>query len=373
MRRWSQYAEAVFSLPNHIYISKCDTTLKIQFTNGNVLTGETVATAVSAKVLKGEEDITSEYAASAFVWTRDTGNAEADAIWNAAHNGVKEFTVIASDLTENAKLTCTLTGTSPDYGAVYVDENMNLIHAPAEADANDTLHLENCILSVETLGNEYELNGNILSVVRHRLNGSVTAEAWVYTATPEKLVEFAYDSSGLRTQKKVTKADGTVETTDYVLHGKRATYLTRGSDKLHFFYDRQNRPSMVELNGTLYSYIHNLQSDIVGILDCAGSLVVEYKYDAWGRPVFVRALTTEYEKLAELNPFRYRGYVYDRESGLHYLRSRYYNVMSMRFINADIMVAERRKICHNVFFICKMSSTKSMRQRWKKRCNLHFA
>ena len=221
MRRWSQYAEAVFSLPNHIYISKCDTTLKIQFTNGNVLTGETVATAVSAKVLKGEEDITSEYAASAFVWTRDTGNAEADAIWNAAHNGVKEFTVIASDLTENAKLTCTLTGTSPDYGAVYVDENMNLIHAPAEADANDTLHLENCILSVETLGNEYELNGNILSVVRHRLNGSVTAEAWVYTATPEKLVEFAYDSSGLRTQKKVTKADGTVETTDYVLHGKR--------------------------------------------------------------------------------------------------------------------------------------------------------
>ena len=130
---------------------------------------------------KGETDITSEYAASAFVWMRDTGNAAADATWNAAHNGVKEFTVSAADLTEDVKLTCTLTGTSPDYGTVYVDENMNLIHAPAEADAEDTLHLENGILSVETEENEYRLNGNVLGVIRHRLNGSVTAEAWVYT------------------------------------------------------------------------------------------------------------------------------------------------------------------------------------------------
>ena len=102
------------------------------------------------------------------------------------------------------KFTCTLTGTSPNFVTVYVDEDMNLIHAPAEADAEDTLHLENGILSVETPNNEYHLNENVLGVVRHRLNGSVTAEAWVYTAAPEKLVEFKYDSDGLRTQKKVT-------------------------------------------------------------------------------------------------------------------------------------------------------------------------
>ena len=66
---------------------------------------------------------------------------------------------------------------------------------------------------------------------------------------------------------------------------------------------------MVEFNGALYSYVHNLQGDIVGILDNAGSLVVEYKYDAWGKPTLVRTLTTAYEALAELNPFRYRGYV----------------------------------------------------------------
>ena len=53
---------------------------------------------------------------------------------------------------------------------------------------------------------------------------------------------------------------------------------------MHFFYDAQSRPAMVEFNGALYSYIHNLQGDIVGIVDSAGSLVVEYKYDAWGKP-----------------------------------------------------------------------------------------
>ena len=39
---------------------------------------------------------------------RDAGNAAADATWNAAHNGVKEFTVSASDLTDDAKFTCIL-------------------------------------------------------------------------------------------------------------------------------------------------------------------------------------------------------------------------------------------------------------------------
>ncbi len=104
---------------------------------------------------------------------------------------------------------------------------------------------------------------------------------------------------------------------------------------MHFFYDAQSRPAMVDFNGALYSYIHNLQGDIVGILDNAGSLVVEYKYDAWGKPTLVRTLTTAYEALAELNPFRYRGYVYDEETGLYYLRSRYYSTNCGRFINVD--------------------------------------
>ena len=122
---------------------------------------------------------------------------------------------------------------------------------------------------------------------------------------------------------------------------------------MHFFYDAQSRPVMVEFNGALYSYVHNLQGDIVGIIDSAGSLVVEYKYDAWGKPILVQTLTTAYEALAELNPFRYRGYVYDGETGLYYLRSRYYNACSSRFSNTDARIEVRKILKQNLFCYCK--------------------
>ena len=300
---------------------------------------------------KGETDITSEYAASAFVWMRDTGNAAADATWNAAHNGVKQFTMNAADLTENVKITCTLTGTSPDYGTVYVDENMNLIHAPAEADAEDTLHLENGILSVETEGNEYRLNGNVLGVIRHRLNGSVTAEAWVYAAAPEKLVEFKYDSHGLRTQKKVTDHGQTV-TTDYIYHGKKLVGLTCGNDTLHFFYDAQGRPAEVECNGNVYVYINNWQGDIVGISDSTGNYIIKYRYDAWG-DVFESMLCSQSSVVAN-SPFRYRGYVFDAETGLSYLSARYYSHRLGRFIQADLYLGGIAGLLeHNIVAYCK--------------------
>ncbi len=39
--------------------------------------------------------------------------------------------------------------------------------------------------------------------------------------------------------------------------------------------------------------------------------------------------------VAKLNPFRYRGYYYDTETGLYYLNSRYYDPSIGRFLNAD--------------------------------------
>ncbi len=331
-----------------------NTTLKIQFTNGNVLTGETVATAVSAKVLKGEEDITSEYAASAFVWTRDTGDAAADATWNAAHNGVKEFTVNASELSANVKFTCTLTGTSPDYGTVYVDENMNLIHAPAEADANDTLHLENCILSVETPNNEYHLDGNVLSVVRNRLNGSVTAEAWVYTAAPEKLVEFEYDSSGLRTQKKVTDHGQTV-TTDYLWEDERVIRQCISGNKIYYFYDMTGIPTRIVYNSNVYRYVLNAQSDIVAIVDGKNSIVVQYFYDAWGTLINIEGKMKE--SLGTENPFRYRSYLCDDDIEMYFLKSRYYDACKSRFINSDYLLQCYNFNALNLYAYCYNAPT----------------
>ena len=133
---------------------------------------------------------------------------------------------------------------------------------------------------------------------------------------------------------------------------------------MHFFYDAQSRPAMVEFNGALYSYVHNLQGDIVGIVDSAGSLVVEYKYDAWGKPTLVRTLTTAYEALAELNPFRYRGYVYDEETELYYLRSRYYHNVISRFIGVDPVLGISEGIFGTNSFVYCLNDPLNRVDRW---------
>lgn len=113
--------------------------------------------------------------------------------------------------------------------------------------------------------------------------------------------------------------------------------MTKGNDSLHFFYDAQNRSAVVVYNGTVYAYVKNLQGDIIAILDSAGTAVVSYTYDAWGAPTGTAGSMAA--TLGHLNPFRYRGYVYDEETGLYYLRSRYYNASLCRFINTDSIFA----------------------------------
>ena len=144
---------------------------------------------------------------------------------------------------------------------------------------------------------------------------------------------FKYNENGLRIQKTVNGVE-----TNYILHGKNIVHMTKGSNTLHFFYDASNKPAIVEYNGTKYAYVQNLQGDIVAILDSNGTAVVQYKYDAWGRPISKTGSMAG--TLGTVQPFRYRGYVYDEETGLYYLRSRYYNVRQCRFANADVLYTD---------------------------------
>ena len=110
-------------------------------------------------------------------------------------------------------------------------------------------------------------------------------------------------------------------------------HLATGGNSLHFYYDGQGKPALVSHNGVTYSYLYNLQGDVIGLVDSAGSLVVEYKYNAWGS-IIGRAGSLA-ETLGKLNPFRYRGYVYDEETWMYWLKSRYYYPELSRFISAD--------------------------------------
>ena len=186
---------------------------------------------------------------------------------------------------------------------------------------------------------------------------------------PGKEIEFKYDFNGLRTQKIVTE-NGVTTTTNYLLHGKLVTHMTVGNDNLYFFYDNSIRPAKVDFNGTIYTYLHNLQGDIVGILDNTGNLVVEYKYDAWGKPLSTTGSLAD--TLGVRNPFRYRGYVYDEESELYYLKSRYYSTEYCRFLIIDSYIAGAvgDVLNHNGYLYCgnKSSSREDDNGDWFLTC-----
>ena len=90
----------------------------------------------------------------------------------------------------------------------------------------------------------------------------------------------------------------------------------------------------------------------MALVDSAnGNTVVTYTYDAWGNVLSVGgSLATT---LGAQNPFRYRGYVYDSETELYYLQSRYYNPEMGRFISADALVSTGQGILgNNMFAYC---------------------
>ena len=117
----------------------------------------------------------------------------------------------------------------------------------------------------------------------------------------------------------------------YLLHFR--TFSTENSDTLNFFYDGEGRPAYFTYNNTTYYYVTNLQGDVIAILDSTGTVVVNYHYDAYG--VLLQTGGTMAATLGTLNPLTYRGYVYDHDTGLYYLQSRYYNPTIRQFISAD--------------------------------------
>jgi len=107
----------------------------------------------------------------------------------------------------------------------------------------------------------------------------------------------------------------------------------------------------MNLNGTGYYYVRNAQGDITGLIDNAGNLVVSYTYDTWGKLIATTGSLAS--TLGVKNPYRYRGYRYDTETGLYYLQSRYYNPEWGRFVNADgITGVEGELLTHNMFAYC---------------------
>ena len=121
---------------------------------------------------------------------------------------------------------------------------------------------------------------------------------------------------------------------------------------LKFYYDANGLPIIFDYNGTQYHYITNLQGDVVGLANEYG-IVATYAYDAWGKIISTSGITSMEESALAANPIRYRGYIYDTETGFYYLQSRYYDPSIGRFITADGYVSMCQGLTiYNMYAYC---------------------
>ena len=154
---------------------------------------------------------------------------------------------------------------------------------------------------------------------------------------------YSYNDDGIRTSKKV----GTNATVNYSVVDGTLRRMSDGTNTLQFVYG--NGLSSVIFNGTEYWYVFNAQGDVIGLIDATGAYVVEYTYDSWGKPLSKTG--TLADTLGTINPFRYRGYIYDEETGFYYVSSRYYDPEIGRWLNSDNQVS-RNVNGMNLFSYC---------------------
>lgn len=240
-------------------------------------------------------------------------------------------------------------------------------------DALDRLVREDNLLLGKVQTFEYDGDGNILAKT---VNGERTAYAYAQSGWRDRLVGYGeerigeydalgnpclyrgarlewrgrdlvsygenigytYNADGMRTKKRI----GGLETS-YYLDGSKIICEERRengilTDVMYYYYGMDGIAGFSH-NGTAYLYRKSIQGDVTHVYekDLQGvlTLKVQYVYDAWGNT----SVTPESSlSIAVLNPFRYRGYYCDGQtgdSGLYYLQSRYYDPQVGRFINAD--------------------------------------
>ena len=160
---------------------------------------------------------------------------------------------------------------------------------------------------------------------------------------------YAYDQEGIRTSKTIGNTYTKYHIIDGIMYGEQTTGAN-GTTEIFYFYDNNDRMYGFSYNGTMYYYQFNLQGDVTGIYDANGQLVVEYKYDAWGKVLSVTGSLAN--AIGQANPMRYRGYYYDNETGFYYLNTRYYDPEVGRFINADSVLDNRGVNTINMFAYC---------------------
>jgi RHS repeat-associated protein len=193
-------------------------------------------------------------------------------------------------------------------------------------------------LNDQLSGETYDNNGNV--------TGTTNGNSYVYDSENHVIqmvkgtttIGMRYDAFGNRVSKAVTTA-GVTTTTQYLVDDLNPTGYPQVVDELvgpigsaavqrTYTYGLQRISQDQYISGWVLSYYqYDGGGSVRQLTNSVGQVTDSYEYDAFGNS-FTKQGTTP-------NNYLYRGEQYDSDLGLYYLRARYYNPSTGRFMSRD--------------------------------------
>jgi RHS repeat-associated protein len=170
-------------------------------------------------------------------------------------------------------------------------------------------------------------NGAVMTSYGYDQAGRLTAAAGGirrFSAT------YSYDGTGLRATRT---ARGTTSRYTWDQTGDLPTLLSDGPTSYIYGPDRLPIEQIGSSNATVY-YHHDQLGSTRLLTDANGRIAAKINYDAYGKPKAI--------KLTASTPFLYAGQYTDPDTGLQYLRARYYDPAIAEFVSRDPLDAFTR-------------------------------
>ena len=235
------------------------------------------------------------------------------------------------------------------FKAIYELNSYNCIkqdkYSYSTSDWKDQLtKFNDSIITYDKAGNVININDQIhLSWINGR-------ELQTYS-TSDKILNYKYNKNGIRINKKINNIS-----TEYFIDNDEVIFERTGDNVIYYLRNEVDNLIGFKYNNDIYYYVKNNQDDIIKLLDSHYNTVVTYQYDSWGNILAITdvngvSVIDNDNHIANINPYRYRSYYYDIETGLYYLKSRYYNPKWGRFISPDNAIIQKDTFTGNNMYV----------------------
>jgi RHS repeat-associated protein len=182
----------------------------------------------------------------------------------------------------------------------------------------------------ELSSESYDLNGNVTATGGKSFTYDSENHLMSMTASGTS-VSIVYDGDGNRVAKTVNGV-----TTEYLVDNLNPTGYAQVMEELEggavtrqytYGLQRIDETQLISSQWTPSFYGYDGTGSVRNLTSSAGTVTDSYEYDAYGNEFTVSGSTP--------NEFMYRGEQYDSDLGLYYLRARYYNPLTGRFMSRD--------------------------------------